>query len=89
MPRAGIEPTALALGVLCSVHLSYRGVSKIIQLLLFRAKCLFFPFQVGILDNMNPEKIGRYEIKSELGRGGMATVYCAYDPRFERDVGAK
>lgn len=38
---------------------------------------------------MNPEKIGRYEIKAELGRGGMATVYRAYDPRFEREVAIK
>jgi len=38
---------------------------------------------------MLPEKIGRYEIKSELGRGGMATVYHAYDPLFERDVAIK
>jgi len=38
---------------------------------------------------MQPEKIGRYEIKSELGRGGMATVYRGYDPRFEREVAVK
>jgi len=36
-----------------------------------------------------PEKIGRYEVKSELGRGGMATVYRAYDPSFEREVAIK
>lgn len=38
---------------------------------------------------MIPEKIGRYEIKSEVGRGGMATVFRAYDPSFERDVALK
>jgi len=38
---------------------------------------------------MQPEKIGRYEIKSELGRGGMATVYRGYDPRFDRDIAIK
>jgi serine/threonine protein kinase len=38
---------------------------------------------------MQPVKIGIYEIKSELGRGGMATVYRAYDPRFEREVAVK
>jgi serine/threonine protein kinase len=40
-------------------------------------------------DIMQPEKIGLYEIKSELGRGGMATVYRGYDPRFEREVAVK
>ena len=38
---------------------------------------------------MIPERIGRYEIKAEIGRGGMATVYHAHDPRFKRDVAIK
>ena len=35
------------------------------------------------------ERIGRYEIKRELGRGGMAAVYLAFDPRFRRQVAVK
>jgi eukaryotic-like serine/threonine-protein kinase len=38
---------------------------------------------------MTPEKIGRYQIDGEIGRGGMATVFKAYDPRFERHVAVK
>ena len=34
-------------------------------------------------------KFGRYEIKSEIARGGMATVYHAYDPVFERNIAIK
>ena len=35
------------------------------------------------------EKIDRYTIIRELGRGGMATVYLAHDPRFGREVAIK
>ena len=35
---------------------------------------------------MTIQNIGRYEIRYEIARGGMATVFHAYDPRFERDV---
>lgn len=38
---------------------------------------------------MQPETIGRYKIKSELGRGGMAIVYLGYDPLFDREVAIK
>ncbi len=38
---------------------------------------------------MKFHKIGRYNVKSELGRGGMSTVYHAHDPRFRRDVAIK
>ena len=35
------------------------------------------------------ERLSRYEIREELGQGGMATVYRAYDPMFEREVALK
>jgi serine/threonine-protein kinase len=38
---------------------------------------------------MELTNIGRYEIKAELGRGGMATVYRAYDSSFDREVAIK
>ncbi|HJR78892.1 MAG TPA: protein kinase [Anaerolineales bacterium] len=38
---------------------------------------------------MFPDKVGRYKIKAELGRGGMATVYRAHDPISNREVAIK
>lgn len=38
---------------------------------------------------MAPQKIGRYEVKSELGRGGMATVFLAEDPLIGREIAVK
>ena len=38
---------------------------------------------------MIPNKIRRYQIKSQLGQSGIATVYRAYDPNFGREVAIK
>ena len=38
---------------------------------------------------MQPVNIGRYVIKAELGQGGMATVYLAFDPYVKREVAIK
>jgi serine/threonine-protein kinase len=38
---------------------------------------------------MQLKQVGRYQILKEIGRGGMATVYLAYDPQFERQVAIK
>ena len=42
MPQAGIEPTTLALGVLCSVHLSYWGNQEIIPNSCFSSEPLLY-----------------------------------------------
>jgi serine/threonine-protein kinase len=38
---------------------------------------------------MEASTMGRYQILSELARGGVATVYLALDPRFNRQVAVK
>ena len=32
---------------------------------------------------------GRYELKETVGKGGMSTVYCAFDTLLERNVALK
>jgi serine/threonine protein kinase len=38
---------------------------------------------------MPVQKIGRFEIVNELGRGGQGAVYLAYDPQLDRQVAIK
>jgi len=38
---------------------------------------------------MQPEKLGRYQIVREIGRGAMGRVYLAHDPDIDRSVAIK
>jgi serine/threonine protein kinase len=38
---------------------------------------------------MDLQRIGRYDIKSMIGQGGMSAVYLGYDPRSQREVAIK
>ena len=38
---------------------------------------------------MQPVKLGRYEIRSELGRGAMGRVLLGHDPEIDRQVAIK
>ncbi|GBG01876.1 hypothetical protein AZSI13_12030 [Azospira sp. I13] len=39
--------------------------------------------------DMTQQKIGRFEIRHELGRGAQSVVYLAYDPQLEREIAIK
>lgn len=43
----------------------------------------------GVAADAAVRQVGRYQIRSRLGRGGMATVYRAHDPSIGRDVAIK
>ena len=41
------------------------------------------------MDEQAPQTLGRYSIRAELGRGGFATAYRAFDSSLEREVALK
>ena len=47
------------------------------------------PEEDPLLEKLRRATIGEYDVHSQLGRGGMAAVYLAYDLRLQRRVAIK
>ncbi|MFA5941263.1 MAG: serine/threonine-protein kinase [Sinimarinibacterium sp.] len=43
----------------------------------------------GSFPDQAPERIGKYEVRGEVGRGGCGVVYKGFDPFVQRDVALK
>ena len=42
-----------------------------------------------VVQEADPEVVGRYRVEARIGDGGMGTVYAAYDPQLERRIALK
>jgi eukaryotic-like serine/threonine-protein kinase len=47
------------------------------------------PQQSGLDESAPGKRLGRYELRQELGRGAFARVYLAWDPQLRREVAIK
>jgi hypothetical protein len=47
------------------------------------------PGPAGLADPGDPERVGKYEVRGVLGRGGMGVVYHGWDPHLRRPVAIK
>ena len=46
-------------------------------------------FRVRQVKHTTPQKLGKYEVREEIGRGGTGVVYAAFDPYIGREVALK
>ena len=43
----------------------------------------------AVIETAQPPRIGRFELRRQLGKGAQATVWLGFDPRLEREVAVK